>query len=97
MLVVGCFEFAGGIFISIKNQPSPKLLKNAYASSSGTANKIITDIMPSGWKKRRSSSTTIQLDLIAKRLGQLEKFRDKAIVGSELGKKEKVTEDESSQ
>jgi ammonia channel protein AmtB len=48
MLVVGWFGFAGGNFISIKNQPSSKLLKNAYASSSGTANKIITDIMPSG-------------------------------------------------
>src|SRR5919198_2641813 len=30
LLLLGCFGFAGGIFISIKNQSPPTLIKNAY-------------------------------------------------------------------
>ena len=98
LLVLGCFGFAGGIFISIKNQSLPRLIKNAHNFSRGNAKKIITYFKPRRWILRRSTSTTIHRDLIAQRLGGLEKFRDKETSEFEfLEKKEQLTEDESTQ
>jgi hypothetical protein len=95
LLLLGCFGFAGGIFISIKNQSPPTLIKNAYTFSSGKAKKIIAYFKPRRWRLRKFSSTTIHRDLITERLGELEKLRDKGIIESEfLEKKQELTEDE---
>jgi hypothetical protein len=94
LIVLGCFGFAGGIFISIKNQPPRKLIKNAYTFSSGRTKNIIAFLKPGHWRLRRSS-TKIHRDLIAERLGEYEKFGDEEIIESEFEKKQKLTEGES--
>jgi hypothetical protein len=94
LLVLGCFGFAGGIFISIKNQPPPRLIKDAYIFSIGRTKKIRDCFKPRRWRLTKSS-TTIHRDLMAERLGQLEKFRDRGIIESEIEKKQEFTERES--
>ena len=99
LLVFGSLGFAGGIFISIKNRSSQsRSIKKVYTFSMGRAKKVISCFWSRGWKLRRSSSNTIHCNLITQRLGELEKFREKAIFESEFGEEEnqELTEDESS-
>jgi hypothetical protein len=95
LLVLGCFGFVGGIFISIKNQSSPRLIKNAH-NLSDNAKKIIAYFKRGRWILGRSTSTSIHRDSIAERLGGLEKFRDNQTNELEFKeKKDQLTEDES--
>jgi hypothetical protein len=93
LLVLGCFGFAGGIFISVKNPPSSGLFKNIYALLRSTGRKIIISCFrPDKFRLRRSSSA-IRRDLIAERLSELEKQRTDFIVDVGFEKKHEVTED----
>jgi hypothetical protein len=93
LLVLGCFGFASGIFISVTN-PSPSgLFKNIYAFLRSAGKKIIiTCFRPDKVRLRRSSSA-IRRDLIAERLSELDKQRNDFIVDVGLEKKHKLTED----
>ena len=88
LLVLGCFGFAGGIFISVKNPSSSALFKNIYGGA-----KIITSCFRSDKFRIRRSSSTIRRDLIAERLNDLDRQRNEFIVDIELEKKHRLAED----
>jgi hypothetical protein len=93
LLVLGCFGFAGGIFISVKNPSSSGLFKNIYALLRSTGRKIIISCFRTDKFRLRRSSSAIRRDLIAERLSELEKQRTDFIVDVGFEKKHKVTED----
>lgn len=93
LLVLGCFGFAGGILISIKNPSWSGLFTNIYHVLKSTGRKIIiTCFRPDRFRLRRSSST-IRRDLIAERLNKLDKHRNDFIVDVGFEKNHKLTED----
>ena len=76
LLVFGCFGFASGIFIIVKN-PSPcALFKNLYDFLTNVGRKIVMTRFRSDKFRLRRSSSTIRRDLIAERLNELDKQRN---------------------
>jgi hypothetical protein len=93
LLVLGCFGFMGGIFISLKN-PSPSgLFKNIYAFLRDAGRKIITTCFRSDKFRLRRSSSTIRHDLIAERLNELDKHKNDFVVDVGFEKKHRLAED----
>jgi hypothetical protein len=76
LLVLGCFGFAGGIFIFVKNPSPSALFKNIYAFLTNVGRKIVMTRFRSDKFRLRRSSSTIRRDLIAERLNELDKQRN---------------------